>query len=999
MVRFITLRPVAVTMAFIALITLGVFLSKHLPSSLLPAIDIPRIDIIVSSHNSSAKDLEMNFVSNIRRNLQHLNGLLEMESECSSGSAKISLIFNYKTNMSLAYLEVNEKIDKLMGSFPRDMERPLVSKPNISDIPALHLQICRQNKKVTEKGLIELSDFATNIVKRRLEQLDEVALVDVAGKTSGEIHISPKTERLKSLGIGGNDLISIFDNNNIKLSNIKVEDNQSEYQIFFKSEIHGIEELKLFPVRVGNSVFPLSDLANIKLKNLDRFGMIFTNGNRAVDLALVKHPSAEVNKFEYTVSEVVKSLSLEYPDLTFNVSENQTDFLKSALSNLKQDLWLGGLLAFACVFVFIKSIRSALLIVIAIPVTLLLTQIAFYLFNISFNIISLGGLILGLGMVIDNSIVVIESINIQQAKQKSTLNAIVSGTTEVIFPLIASVLTNCAVFVPLLFISGLASALFFDQAASVIISIILSFLVAIILIPPLFLLTYRVGFLRKGGDNINISEKTIFSQAYDVGINWVFKNRKYTLFIIFLVFTFGIYCFFKLEITKFPKIQRADVEICIDWNEHIEGPEAAEYVTDLLRPYKRELFQSVFWIGRQQYILSGLRNMEGNQCRIYLMFKDLKNIEFLTQKIKSDFNTKFKDSKITINESSNPFNLIFPDSKSKFTLKIYDGIKNTPPDIEYLKKLRENILLIDSTIYIPPIALRTNIMLSADYRKTKMYGIDMNNLERAINSSFSKYEIGTIIGAFGKVSINSYPSTFSNITDALNKNSVLSTNGSQYQLSKFVSIKKEVDFEKIWAGFSGEYYKMDIDANSKSQVDAVINYMSRHMNDKIKSEFSGDYFDNRKLLNEMLFVTVVSIILLYFILAAQFESLLQPLFILIELPIDIMGAIILLKITGNTLNMMSMIGIIIMCGLVINDSILKIDSINHYIKTGLDIRQAIHHGGLRRLKPMLMITFTSVGTLLPTFFMSDLGSSLQKPLAVTLISFQSKTKIISTEIK
>ncbi|MDO9579304.1 MAG: efflux RND transporter permease subunit, partial [Bacteroidales bacterium] len=582
MVKFLITRPVAVIMTFLALIMLGIVASGRLPVSLMPDIDIPEITVAVSRADVSARELENTVVSVLRRNLLQVPGLDNIESESRNGSAMLRLSFKYGNDINLAFMEVNEKVDVAMNNLPRDLERPRIIKASATDIPVFMLNISLTDKQAGDEKFIELSEFAETVIKKRIEQLPEVGMADITGQIKREIFISPDKQKMMSLGITEDDITQAVRLNNINIGSIMVKDGKYLYNLEFSSYLKELNDVKDIYIKSGNRLMQLKDIAEVGIRQERPGGLYYSNGNRAISLAIIKESTAKMASLKEKMKEMIDIFRNDYPQMDFEISQDQTILLDYSISNLKQSLLAGGILAFFLMFFFLKDAKSPMIIGFSIPATLIISLLFFYVVGLSINIVSLAGLILGIGMMIDNSIVVIENITQWIDRGLSLVDACIKGTNEIITPLISSVLVTCAVFVPLIFLSGISGALFYDQAIAIVIGQGVSLLVGITLLPTIYYLIYKNGkegaltrFVKK------ISLKRL-EDRYEGGMNFFFRFRK-TMIASFLgIILLMIWLFMTMEKGKFPAVRQDELVVSVDWNENIDINENLKRSHDLI---------------------------------------------------------------------------------------------------------------------------------------------------------------------------------------------------------------------------------------------------------------------------------------------------------------------------------------------------------------------------------------------------------------------------------
>jgi len=489
MVKFLVERPVAVLVSLTAFLILGLITTGLIPVSLLPPVDIPSVTVKVTHEDMNAADIENTVVSRMRQHLLHVNGLEHIESRTSDGQSIITMRFRYGTDIDFSAMEVNEQVDAMMSWFPEGMDRPRVIKASASDIPVFDLAVAYRDE--AREDMLALSEFARQTLRRRTEQLPSVALADMSGSVFPQIVITPEPHKMQAMGVTTSDLISTFRNHNARLGSITLRDGHYQYAVNIRSQAHTPEEIGNILLKSGKRLLRLKDIAHVAIEEQPPEGSFLINNRRGIVFSIIKNNNARMQDLEDEFETLLQSFRNDYPHLAFSRSRDQTQLLNVSVVNLQQNLGYGFLLAFAMMFIVLGSLRAPFLMGITIPASLVITMLVFYLTGISINIVSLSGLVLGAGMMIDNSIIVIDNITQYRRRGKTLLPACIHGTNEVIRPLLSSVLTTCAVFVPLVFLSDLSGALFYDQAIAIAIGLSVSLLVSIMIIPVLYHLMFK----------------------------------------------------------------------------------------------------------------------------------------------------------------------------------------------------------------------------------------------------------------------------------------------------------------------------------------------------------------------------------------------------------------------------------------------------------------------------------------------------------------------------
>ncbi len=995
MIRFIIKRPVAVLMTFTALLMLGIVASGRLPVSLLPDIDIPEITVSISRPDVSTREIENTVVSVLRRNLLQVPGLEDIESESSNGSAIIRISFEYGSDIDLAFMEVNEKIDAAMVGLPSDLERPRIVKASATDIPVFLLNITVAGGDGSEERFSELSTFAETVIRKRIEQLPEVGLADITGTVSREIYIMPDEAKMRSLGITNNDIANAVETNNINIGSILVKDGKYLYSLEFSSYLRQVEDVRDIYIKAGDRMLRLSDVAEVGSRQKTPRGEYYSNGQRAVTLAIIKESSAKMGDLEEKMAELIDVFRTDYPQMSFEISQDQTELLDYSISNLKESLLVGGLLAFLLMFFFLRDGRSPFIIGFSIPTTLIISLLFFYVTGLSINIISLAGLILGIGMMIDNSIVVTENITQWMERGLSLIDSCVRGTNEVVTPLISSVLVTCAVFIPLIFLSGISGALFYDQAIAIVIGQGVSLLVGITLLPTMYYLLYRSGkedrltkFIQK------ISFKRL-EERYEKGMDFFFKYRKTILASFVGTIVLMVFLFFEMEKERFPKVRQDEVLVTVDWNENIGLDENLGRVKEMISVCEDMVKQTNTFVGEQQFLFDRDYDQSYTQAKVYFKAESYKDVDGIRERCYEYVTSTYPDALVGAEAQQNIFEKIFSASETPLVVEVSLLKEKQVPPVEQMMGMVSAMQARWPDAEISPPALEDKINVRLNPDRLMLYDLTPSMVYNKLKTSLNQRDIGDV-----RTSNELVPIVLSDKTrevgEMLSVDFVENMSGQPIPVSEVVSAERVHDYKLIVGGVNGEYVpvNMNVSTNRPKELTNEIREMFA-ADQNIDLNFSGALITSQSMFREMLVIMLIALSLLYFILAAQFESLTQPLIVLLEIPIDIAGALLLIKICGGTINIMTMIGFIVMSGVIINDSILKVDTMNNLRAEGLGLIDAIYVGGSRRLKPIIMVALSSIFSTLPMLFSPGLGSELQRPMALALVGGMSLGTVVS----
>lgn len=990
MLRFLLHRPVAVLMSALGLLVLGVVSLRILPVSLLPDVPIPEISVQVSAANTSARELENTVVTPLRNQLLQVGKLRDIRSQTRNGNATLVLEFDFGTNTDLAFIEVNEKIDQAMDYLPRDLERPRVIKANVSDIPVFYLSIVPQalagmDAEAREQALLELSEFSRVVLKRRMEQLPEVAFVDVSGYAEPEVRITPNADVLQSLGLTEQDLERALQQNNVSLGNIILQDNQYQYNVRFLSTLTSVADVRQIRFNHQGQVLRLDEVADVSLRVRPRQGMYLYDGQEAIVFSIYKQADAQLFDLRNRFSALFIALKKEYPELAFYLSNDQTELLDISINNLLTSLGYGALFAFLVLLVFFREWRLPLLIGITVPVSLVMSFLGFYALGVTINVISLAGLLLGIGLLVDNSIIVIENIRQQRSMGLPLAEACIEGGNEVIRPLISSALTTCSVFLPLIFLSGIAGALFYDQAVSIAAVLGASLLAAYILIPVLVRLVERKR--SKTADirarDVSFSRRSFYYRTAHLAIRY-----PWLTVVLFLgIIAGGYWLLRQLPKESFPRLEREALEVRLDWGEPVTAEENRLRFEQFLQKLPAYIRSSNAFLGEQQFLLQK-DAPTSNEARL-ILYHDAAFAEQMEQRVRQYFDTGFPAASVRTAPLKNVFDEIFSSDRPALIVHLQSIADRRTPARERVTALFAWLRARNIPFETAPMqeAFTIAILKEAALR----YDVPYESIYSKLQTLFGQRTSGTMRNASAYV-----PILLSNATrdfeSTIEAATVVNRAGEVLPLRYFVKTDRTYDPKILTADKSGEALNINL-ARATAELPESIQRAVQQQPD-LGVSFSGQLFENQRVIREISIVALVSLALLYFILAAQFESVLQPFIVLLTVPVGITGAAGLLLFSSQSLNLISIIGLVVMGGIAVNDAILKVDMMNRLIKTH-PLEEAIHIAGFRRLRAIVMTSLTTILALSPVLFSEGLGATLQRPLAFSVIGGLVMTTVAS----
>lgn len=970
--RFFLTRPVSSLALGSLMILFGALAWFNLPISLIPPLNVPYVTILVHQNGRSASEIEQNYIRPIREGVSSTNLLKNLESVAYDEFGSIVLQFNYGTNMDLAYIEINEKIDRLIQFLPKDANRPLIQNATAADIPILRLQIIPANKE-----LLQNSDLIAKIFKQRLEQIDGVGLVDVNGILRKEIVVELNKELLSLYGIDSEQIRNALASSTVDFGSISVKDGNYRHILKIESGVKAIEDIEKLPISLPSGSFlQLKELGKVSLTTQKADGFHLYQNQSGVVLVVYKQRDARLTDLIPELKKNIDLMRSEYSSLNFIVTRDQSTLLDISLQNLFSSLLWGIAFAFITLLIFLGNWREPLIMAIVMPISLIFSLAILYVFNISLNLISLCGLAMGLGMLVDNSIVVIDNISKKRRDKLSILSSCLVGTTEVAVPLLGSAFTNIIVFVPLAFSGGIIGELFLDQAVSITAILLSSLLCTFLFIPLIYLLIFQNVETGQGKNSRIIN---YLQGLYTRSFQFVSMHKIFFLICSILIPAIGLFLTVLMPSQLLPSIERTEMLVKINWNEAIDldlNQIRCEKLVEVSEAAISEID------GGHQQFLFNISRSGAQQTEIYLRYKNSNELDFSRKKLKKWLNNKYPTAQYEFLNAPNAFEQVFKDDRPKFELRFRNTARRVPVNLAKIDSLR-NVFPKEGSYKLgkgfgkeSTIRLRLNLSKMNDFSISNSYAV------KELKNVFDGIYVNDVIvtGQYLPIVIRSQDS---DVMSKINNHYFLSKNGFQFPMKNFIEVSFQENSKGITADKEGIYYGTEFD-NLKSMNSFAI-FVNQQV-DKLGFLFTSDglWIEIEENIHNILFIMLLAIGLMYLVLASEFESLKQPIIVLSSFPIGLAGSVMLLWIFDESLNAMSGIGLVVVLGILDNDAILKIDRINK-LRNSMTISAAIEQAGKDRFKPIVMNTLTNILAISPVIFASGLGADLQRPVVIATI--------------
>ena len=987
LVEFSVSRKVTVLMVAAAVLAFGAVGFSRLPINLLPSLSYPSLTVQTEYTNAAPAEVEQLITRPVEEVVGVLKGLKQIHSVSRSGISEVTLEFGWDADMSDLAMDIREKLDRL--ELPLDAESPIVLRYDPALDPILKLSLSG------ELPLTQLRLLGEKEVKETLERIEGVASAKIQGGEEEEIHININQGKVAAMGISPQELKQLLGDSNINRPGGSLKNKQTQLLVRTLNEYDDLQEMRNLRITPpGRAAVRLGDVAEVEWASKDREEITRFQGKEGVLVSLYKEGDANTVEVANNVKQQLKELSQKLPKgVSVDVQFDQSRFIEQSIAEVKQSLMLGGLLAVCILWLFLRDFRLTGIITTAIPLSVVATFIFMYRGDVSLNIMSLGGLTLGVGMLVDSAIVVLESIHRQREKGLSLSRAAVEGSSEVGGAVIASVLTTIAVFLPIVFVEGIAGQLFRDQALTVTFSLLASLIVSFTLIPMLASLGRKKQSVSSNKHSPQVSKKEtlgIFSSWYERRLRQALKRKWIVVASGFLILFLTMQLLPSIPTSLIPQMSEGEFYFDVSLPEGTALPTTDQVMADM------ETVAMDHSAVASVYTSVGSRNVSGG---LSLKTKD-ENLAQISIVIKERANSEMEET--AIEDLRSVYSQI-PQADVQFGRPSFFSLK-TPmellffgEDIEVLREYSTELLpLLQEVEGLIDIQASLEIgnpelMVQFDRQKLARLGFTIQDVAETIHQRVS----GTIVSRFQQPDRQIDIRMRNRVVDRDSVNDIENIVIGEVD-QKPVTLKAVANIVTAQGPAAIDRIQQSrvavIAANLKGRSLKSVTQELKLLVDNnppplgISFEFGGQNKEMEQSFNSMMFAVILAIFLVYIVMAATFEHLGHPFVILFTIPLALIGVILGLYVTGYAISVISMIGAVFLVGVVVNNAIVLVDAINQARRHGLAKIEAIIEASKSRLRPILMTTCTTVLGLLPMAIGFGEGAELRAPLAV-VVSF------------
>lgn len=978
-------------MIVLVIVILGAISLTKLPIDLFPEIELP-IAIVSSSYSGAGpQEIENLITRPLEGAISTVSKIDTVNSMSYEGNSLIIAQFNFGTDMDLAALEMREKLDMIKGFLPDGATNPMVIKIDPNSLPIMQMALSSTG------NLTDLQILAENNISQRLERLEGVASVNISGGSEREVEIKIDENEISKYGLNINQISQIITASNLNLPGGTVNKGDYKYSARIVGEFKSLEDIKDMPIPMqSGDIIKLKDIAEISLKYKDKSSISRINGKDSINISIQKQSGKNTVQVAKLINREVEKLKRDYPNIELDIVMDTSTYIVDSINTVAKNAIFGSLLAILILYIFLKNIRTTLIIGISIPISLIASFILLYFNGISLNMMTLGGLALAVGMLVDSAIVVLENIFRFRTEGHSKMDSAIEGASEVGMAITASTLTTIAVFIPITFIEGMVGTIFKDFALTVTLSLGASLLVSLTLIPMLSskILTVEEDKMRKRRlDKIyNIFDKFLAKtdEIYRRTLIKSLNKRRNTVIISILIFIVSIVSLFGVGMEFLPATDEGSISINIT----LPSGSELEKVSKIASEVEGKLTEVIEIEDVFTSISSGNNMMVGmsssNTANVTVGLVKLSQRNRSTLEVSEEIRNLLKDipgAKIEINQASSMMTMT---AGNPISVSIkgneLDVLEDISADMVKIIESVEGTREVKSSFSegIPEVEVLINKEMAA------RYGLTAAQIASGVRSNASGMTVTRFKEKGEEIDVIIRPLYDS--TDSIKEYEqieIITPMGSHIPLSQIadISIKKgpvqivRENQERV-VTVTGQIINRDLRSITTDIESKLKDY---DLPDGYTFSFGGENKEMNDAFIQLGYALALAIVLIYMVMAAQFESLIHPFTIMFTVPLAFSGGAFALFISGRSLGVTALIGVIILAGIVVNNGIVLIDYINVLRKEGKDRREAIITAGPIRLRPILMTTLTTILGLVPLALGIGEGSELMAPMATVVI--------------
>lgn len=971
---------------YILVVVFGFYSFQNLPLALMPSMEVPAAVVYATYPGAGPEDIEQQVTKKLEGAVAGLSGLDTLQSTSSENMAMLVIRFTNDTDMDQAMTDLRDKVAQVKSQLPDDASDPTVMSIDIDSMPVVSVAL-RGN------DLASLQSIAEDEIQPALERLDGVASVDISGGYEQEIAVHTDASRLKGYNLTISSIGQPLGADNIAIPGGDLDNGSQTLAVRTDGEYSSIDDVKnaLISLPAGGTV-RLSQIADVSMQPKDQDAISKVDGEECIILSVNKQSGSNTAQIAELAKAEFDSLLKSNDSLQWNIVMDQSDYINMTVDNAIQNIWMGVLFAAIVLFLFLRDFGATMAVTIAMPCCILFTFLIMNVLGITLNMMSLGGITLGVGMIVDNSIVVLENIFTYRADGYDRLEACTKGTGEVIGAVIASTLTTVAVFLPIALSGGMAGMMFKEFCITIVALLLSSLIISITLVPLLcyFLLggTKQQSIKPQGSGATPITEKPL-SRAYRSSLNFLITHRWAGIALTVVICIVSVLSVSQAGMELIPEMDEGQVSVTVSMpnGSTMEDTAAIEdRIAAIAVDTIPELEQIYYSTGSSTSIMSSSSGASVTISLVDLDQRDRSSADIAKQ-LRRDLQD-IAGCELTVSTSSTMSMSTDSDISVELTGDDYDQLAETADDLANQISALSDAINVESSAgeQTPRVAVKIN------RENASRFGLNAATIGGLVRGELTGSTATTLRmnGEEYDVTVAGDEDVATSL-DALRSMQIPTMTGGTVPLSMVADVYTELSPQSIvrknqkeTVTITGESESGDSNAIKAAVDDIVAKY---ELPDGVEVG-EGDTAASQiaETTGTLMLALAVAILLVYFILATQFNSFSLPIAIMLILPIGLLGSMILLWPTGNHVSMVALLGVIILAGTVVNSSIVLIDYTLQRRQRGEDKNTAILNACPRRVRPVLMTAMTTILGLVPMVCSSGEGSEMMKPMGVVMMT-------------
>lgn len=980
-------RPVAVIMAVLIFVVIGLYSLSMLKMEAMPDMDLSMAVISTTYRNVGSEEIENLITKPIEGAISSVSGIDTIASQTSEGSSLVMVQFNTGTDMDKAVSDMETNIDMISSMLPEDADDPMVIKIDTDAMATAMMSVSYEGY-----DLVQTKKFVEDNVVSRLEAIDGVGSVNVSGAQDRVIEIVVDPDKMFGYDMNMSALVGAVAAQNQNVSSGTAEGMNKKMSIRTLGKFKDISDIEVVPITTSTGqVIYLRDIATVKDTYSDNTTYARLNNVDSLSISISAESDANTVDVVDAIVSTLDKLNKEYPKFTYNMTMEQATYIKDAIASVAQNAVTGGLLAIIILLLFLGNVRSSLIIGVSMPVSIITTFIGMYFSGMTLNVVSLGGLALGVGMLVDNSVVVLENITRRRTVLKEDAKiAAVKGAGEMLAPVVASVLTTCIVYVPIVFIDNIMAVMFKQLAFTIIFSQLSALLVTFLIIPMFTARIKNTGERNKKlGFILKPFERLIefLYKIYEKALRRILNHRKlFTLFVIGL-FVLCIALFVSGGMTLMETTDEGSISVSIELPQGSKLDDTNKITKEIENIISQnENVETIFSSVGSGGMLGG--ETSNSASVTVTLSEDRKGT---TNDIANDIRTSLKDitgAEITVSATNSAMS--FSTDEIEFQYSAADDEVLA----EYVKEVEKVLAGIDGVTETETSIsdTRPEVRINIDPAKAASYGMTTSSLAQLVKYATDGTTASRLTQGGTEYDINIvYPDDYVENYNALKSLRIKTQTGQWIALSDVADISVEQGSttltrinQKRVLTVTGKLYGTDMTTANRAFEAAV---KEIPVPDGVSQSTGGSYEMMMDAMTSLLIAILLGILLMYMIMAAQFESVSQPAIILCTVPLALIGVELSLLISRSTFSVVSCIGVLMLMGIIVNNAIVLIDFINNTRSENPDMDrfEAVVYSGKTRMRPILMTSLTSILGFLPMAVSTASGAEMMRPMAIVLL--------------